>query len=73
MDNKLIKQLIQRLDTLLSLQINPIDNKAIDQEKIKRLNTFGFTPAEIASILDSTGDKISKQLYAIKNKTKEKK
>lgn len=73
MDNKLIKQLIQRLDASLSLQMNPIKESATDQEKIKRLNDFGFSPTEIALILDSTGDKISKQLYAIKNKKKEKK
>ncbi|KKP60709.1 MAG: hypothetical protein UR54_C0009G0039 [Candidatus Roizmanbacteria bacterium GW2011_GWA2_34_18] len=73
MENKLIKQLIQRLDASLSLQMNPINENATDQEKIKRLNAFGFTPAEIASILDSTSDKISKQLYVIKNKKKEKK
>ena len=72
MDDKLIKQLIQRLDASLSLQMSPIRDNATDQEKIKRLNTFGFAPAEIASILDSTSDKVSKQLYVIKNKKKKK-
>jgi hypothetical protein len=73
MDNKLIKQLIQRLDASLSLQLNPLKESATDQDKIKRLNAFGFSPTEIALILDSTGEKVSKQLYAIKNKKKEKK
>lgn len=73
MDNNLIKQLTQRLDAFLSLQMNPINDNATEQEKIKRLDTFGFTPAEIASILGSTSEKISRQLYVIRNKRKDKK
>ena len=70
MNNELIKQLIKRFDALLSLQLNPISDKPTDQEKIQRLDTLDFTPAEIAYILGSTGDKISKQLYKIRNKKK---
>lgn len=68
MSDELIKQLIKRLDLLLSIKVNPFGDDVTSQDKIKRFSTFGFTPTEIAKILDSTGNKISKQLYVIKNK-----
>ena len=70
MKDELIKELIKRLDASLSLQMNPIDEKATDQDKIERLDVFGFSPAEIAAILGSTSDKISKQLYVVRKKRK---
>lgn len=68
MNDDLAKLLIKRLDAWLSVQFRPIDNKATDQERIKRLDSFDFTPSEIAAILGSTSEKISKQLYVIRNK-----
>ena len=68
MNDELTKQLIKRLDLILSMRINPLRDTATDQEKIQRLDAFGFTPTEIASILGSTSDKISKQLYVIRSK-----
>lgn len=65
-----IERLLRRLDASLSLKLNPLDDAATDQEKIFRLDSFGFLPAEIASLLGSTSDKISKQLYVIRNKKK---
>lgn len=73
MNDELIKQLVKRIDFILSIKINPLSDKATDQEKIQRLNTFDFTPTEIASVLGSTSDKISKQLYVIRNKKGKKK
>ncbi len=70
MNDKLTKQLIKRLDLILSMRMNPLSDTATDQEKIQRLNSFDFSPAEIASVLGSTSDKISKQLYVIRNKKK---
>ena len=70
MSDQLIKQLIKRLDASLSLQIKPFDEKSTDQDKIERLDIFGFSPAEIATILGSTSDKISKQLYVVRKKRK---
>lgn len=70
MNDEITNQLIKRLDLILSLRINPLSDTATDQEKIQRLDSFGFTPAEIASVLNSTSDKISKQLYVIRNKKK---
>ncbi len=73
MNDEISKQLIKRLDLILSLRINPLSDTATDQEKIKRLDSFGLTPADIASVLNSSSDKISKQLYVIRNKKKGKK
>lgn len=73
MNEELIKQLIKRLDLLLSMRMNPLNDTATDQEKIQRMDAFNFTPTEIASVLNSTSDKISKQLYVVRNKRKGKK
>lgn len=73
MSDESIKQLLRRLDLMISMKMNPISDSATDQEKIQRLDSFGFTPTEIASILHSTSDKVSKQLYVIRNKKNEKK
>lgn len=73
MTDELTKQFIKRLDLILSMKMNPLSDKATDQEKIQRLNSFDFTPTEIASVLGSTSDKISKQLYVIRNKKNGKK
>lgn len=73
MNDELIKQLIKRLDLILSMRMNPLSEVATDQDKIQRMDTFNFTPAEIASVLNSTSDKISKQLYVVRNKKKGKK
>lgn len=63
-------EIIRRLNLMLSLNINPIRDSSTEQEKIQRLDSFGFTPAEIASILGYSSDKVSKQLYVIRNKNK---
>ena len=73
MSDKLLTDILHRLNIALSLQINPISDSSSDQEKIERLALFGLTPSEIAAILGSTGIKVSKQLYAIKSKKKGKK
>lgn len=73
MESNSLIQLVKRFDAWLSLELNPLNETATDQEKIQRLDSFGFSPGEIASILGSTSDKISKQLYVIRNKKKEKK
>lgn len=73
MTDELTKQFIKRLDLILSMKMNPLSDKATDQEKIQRLNSFDLTPTEIASILGSTSNKISKQLYVIRNKKNGKK
>lgn len=67
------KQLIKRLDFILSMKMSPLSDTATDQEKIQRLDSFDFTPTEIASVLGSTSDKVSKQLYVIRNKKNGKK
>ena len=73
MDSDSMKQLSKRLDALLSLTISPLKETSTDQDKIQRLDAFGYTPGEIASILGSSSDKISKQLYVIRNKNGAKK
>lgn len=72
MNDELTKQLTKRLDLILSMRMNPLNDTASDQEKISRLDRFGLTPSEIALILGSTSDKISKQLYVVRNKNKKK-
>lgn len=72
MSDELTKQLIKRLDLILSMRVNPLSDTATDQEKIQRLNAFGLTPSEMALILGSTSDKISKQLYVVRSKNKKK-
>jgi hypothetical protein len=61
---------LKRLDLALSLKLDSLKDSATDQEKIERLDSFGFSPSEIANILGSTGDKISKQLYVIRKRKK---
>ena len=73
MKDELAKQLIKRFDLILSMRMNPLSDTATDQEKIQRLDSFDYTPTEIASVLGSTSDKISKQLYVIRNKKNGKK
>jgi hypothetical protein len=73
MNDELTKQLIKRLDLILSMKMNPLSETATDQDKIQRLDSFGLTPTEIASVLSSSSDKISKQLYVIRNKKNGKK
>ncbi len=73
MNDESTKQIIKRLDLILSMRMNPLSDTATDQEKIQRLDSFDYTPTEIASVLGSTSDKISKQLYVIRNKKNGKK
>jgi len=68
MNDELVKQLIKRLDLIIGFKLNPLDDKATDQEKIRRLDSCSFSPSEIAFLLDSTSAKISKQLYVVRNK-----
>lgn len=73
MNGELTKQLLKRFDLILSMRMNPLSDTATDQEKIQRLDSFDLTPTEIALILNTTSDKISKQLYVIRNKKNVKK
>lgn len=68
MDDEILKKILQRLNILISLKLT--QEKGSDQEKISRLDSFGLKPSEIAEILGKSGDKISKQLYAIKTRKK---
>ena len=69
MEPQTIEKVLKRLDILISLKlINKNWDNSPDQERIEFLDRFGLKPAEIAEILNSTGDKISKQLYAIKSR-----
>ena len=73
MNDELTRQLIKRFDLILSMKMSPLGDTATDQEKIQRLNSFNLTPTEIALVLGSTSDKVSKQLYVIRNKKNGKK
>lgn len=68
MQEEILKKILQRLNILVGLELN--QEKGTDQEKISRLDSFGLKPSEIAEILNKSGDKISKQLYAIKTRKK---
>ncbi len=69
MEPEIAEKILRRLDILISLKlINKSWDTSTDQEKISFLDRFDLKPAEIAEILNSTGDKISKQLYAIKTR-----
>lgn len=68
MEEDISTRLLQRLNILISLQMRILFEKSTDQEKIDYLNAFGLKPGEIAEILGSTSNKISKQLYKIKKK-----
>ncbi len=69
MEAELVQKLLKRLDILISLQISPRSwETSTDQDRIELLDRFGLKPAEIAEVLNTTGDKVSKQLYAIKRK-----
>lgn len=69
MESETLEKVLKRLDILISLNIihKSWDNST-DQDRIKFLDKFGLKPSEIAEILNSTGDKVSKQLYAIKTR-----
>ncbi len=67
MESNLSDKILKRLDILISLTLlHKSWDDSTDQDKIKFLDKFGLKPYEIAEILNSTGDRISKQLYAIK-------
>lgn len=71
MEAETLHKLLKRLDILISLQMSPVSwNNSSDQDRIELLGRFGLKPSEIAEILNSSGDKVSKQLYAIKTKRK---
>ena len=44
------------------------DENKPESELVNFIRSIGLKPAEIAEILNSTGDKISKQLYVVKTK-----
>ncbi len=72
MEADLDQKLLKRLDILISLQLSSRSwETSTDQVRIELLDRFGLKPAEIAKILDTTGNKVSKQLYAIKSKKKD--
>lgn len=69
MEPELVQKLLKRLDILISLKMSSkswIDS--VDQDRIAFLSRFGLEPAEMAEILNTTGDKISKQLWVIRQK-----
>jgi len=68
MNDEMLEKILKRLNILVSLEFD--QEKVTDQEKISRLDSFGLKPSEIAEILGKSGDKISKQLYAIKTRKK---
>lgn len=69
MEADLIEKILRRLDILINLRISTKSwENSTDQDRIEFLDKFGLKPSEIAEILNSTGEKVSKQLYAIKNK-----
>lgn len=69
MDPDILAKVLKRLDILISLSLlHKSWSNSTDQDKIKFLDRFDLKPSEMADILDSTGDKISKQLYAIKSR-----
>ena len=71
MQDEILKNILKRLDILISLQLSPKSwHDSTDQARIEFLSKYHLKPAEISEILDKSGDKISKQLYAIKRKKK---
>ena len=69
MHEDIFQKILQRLNILISLELSPLyPEKSTSQEKIERLSSFNLKPSEIAEILGSSSDKISKQLYVIKKK-----
>lgn len=69
MQDEILNKILQRLNILINLEFTPLyGEKSTDQEKINRLNRFGLKPQEIAEIMGTSSDKISKQLYAIKKR-----
>ena len=69
MEQDTLKKILQRLNILISLELNPLyPEKSSSQDKIERLDSFNLKPSEIAEIIGSSSDKVSKQLYVIKGK-----
>lgn len=69
MREELLNKILKRLDVLIGLQLKEFSwDRASDQDRIEKLDQFGLKPSEIADILSTTGDRVSKQLYAIKRK-----
>jgi hypothetical protein len=69
MEHDIAKEILKRLDILINLKLTHKSwENSTDQDRIRFLDKFGLRPSEIAEILDSSGDKVSKQLYAIKAK-----
>lgn len=70
MNEETLEKILQRLNILISLELNPFYEKATDRDKIDRLDSLGLKPSEIGEILGVSNDKVSKQLYAIRSKKK---
>ena len=73
-DDKILKQILRRLDILISLQVEPSteSDKVPVANKIRRLAELGLTPTEIAGVLGKplnyvTGT-LSRQKKALKAK-----
>lgn len=72
MPEEILKKILQRLNILISLQMKPVYwEKETDKNKISKLKSFDLQAGEIAEILEKTSDNVSKQLYVIKTRKKE--
>lgn len=69
MEANILEKILKRLDILINLELTHKSwQNSTDQDRIKFLGEFELKPSEIAEIISSTGEKVSKQLYAIKAK-----
>jgi len=70
MDEKFQKELIKRLDVLIKLSAASSMKDANLTEKIIFLNKSGFSPKEIADMLNTTNNYVSVVLSNIRKKKK---
>lgn len=73
MQAEILEKILKRLDILIGLEVNPSRwEKEPTQSKIERLYFAGLKTNEIGRVLGISSEKISKQIWVIKNKRNKK-
>jgi|GEM_PF-488360 len=67
--DKLLEEISKKMDTLLRLQaLEAVKGIASEQGKIELLDSLGFRPKEIATLLNKTSKNINVQLSQLRKK-----
>jgi hypothetical protein len=66
---KLLREMSEKMDKMLKLMaLNAVKENQVEQEKINILDSLGFRPVEIASLLGKSPDNVRVQLLNMRKK-----